>query len=304
MTRRVPLSQKQELEDRYFDLERATNVQDDLNEENVEETTLNYATKVQQSEEMVEKALEKKSVKCFNIDTKVCYNISTFSKTLTQFIRTENKIFNPKLFAEKLITFYNPAARVDLNESGEFNNDEVRGLELEDFYQIGKQLPNIVNEVPIFHFTYASFEPQVDTKALVKERKKRTKQTDFTTEQTTKPKDYDESKEGEDDVVTEEIDHLLEQVRKKVKASRKPQIDFYDAFVDKDCLTSTVTNIFHSAFMVKEGMIHVEAKNGTNLVRPVTDEEATKATDLPRRQQVFRFNKKMFDEWRKSRDDY
>lgn len=302
-------SQKEQLEDQCFDLERETNVQDiqdDLNEENVEETTLNYATKVAKSEVLVQKALEDKSVKCFNIDTKICHNISAFSKTLTQFIRTENKIFNPKLFAEKLITLYNPAVRVDANNDSNETNDEIaeRGLELEDFYQLGKQLPNLINQLPIFHFTYGSFVPQIDVKALVKERKQRTKRNDFNTEETVKPKDYDESKEKEDDVVTEEIEHLLKKIQKKVKNSRRDQIDFYDAIIDKDCLTSSVTNIFHSAFMVKEGMLRIEAKDGKNLVRAVTEEEASNVNEMPRKQQVLRFNKTTFDNWRKIRGDY
>jgi len=300
-------NKKQDLEDQCFDLERETNIQDELNEENVETTTLNYATKVDKSEVLVRKALDNKSVKCFNIDTKICQNISSFSKTLTQFIRTENKIFNPKLFAEKMITFHNPDARVDPNQdSNESIEDEVenrRGLELEDFYQLGKQLPNLINEMPIFHFTYGSFTPQIDQKALAKERKKPIKRNVFSTEETVKPRDYDEAKDKDDDIVTEEIEHLFENIKKKMKAKRKDRIDFYDAIIDKDCLTSSVTNIFHSAFMIKEGILCIESKDGKNVVRPTTDDESKNLTELPRRQQVLRFNKALYDIWRKEKGD-
>lgn len=296
---------KQQLEDRCFDLERQTNCQDELNETNVEEATLKYADKVAKSEILVKKAFEEKSVKCFSIDTKICKNISAFSNTLTQFVRTENKIFNPKLFAEKLITFYNPGARV------ETGNDELsdelinHGFELEDFYQVGKQLTNLINEIPVFHYTCGSFKPnEIDTKALIKPRKERQKRVDFTNGQTTRPKDYDEAKDGDDDVVTEEIEHLLKEIEKKIENSKDGKVDFYEAIVDKDCLTSSVTRIFHSAFMIKEGMLYIEEKNGFNYVRPVTDDETSNVTELPRRQQVLRFNKATFDSWRTQRGDY
>ena len=217
---RTARRQDQELEDKCFNLERETNCQDDLNEENVEETTLNYAAKVAESEILINQALENKSVKCFNIDTKICKNISGFSNALTQFVRTENKIFNPKLFAEKLITFYNPGVRVE-------NNDELseeiinRGFQLEDFYQLGKQLTNLMNEVPVLHFTCGSFTPEIDQKALAKPRKERQKRLDFTSEKSVKPKDYEEGRQGDEDVVTEEIEHLLKDIDKKAKRTKE-----------------------------------------------------------------------------------
>ena len=67
---------RQQLEEQFFNLERKTAVPDELNEENVEEATLNYANNVAQSEKLVEKALIEKSVKCFSIDSKICQNIS------------------------------------------------------------------------------------------------------------------------------------------------------------------------------------------------------------------------------------
>lgn len=71
---------KQALEDKFFNLERKTGgCLDDLNEENVEEATLNYASNVARSERLVEKALVEKSVKCFNIDSRICGNIASFS---------------------------------------------------------------------------------------------------------------------------------------------------------------------------------------------------------------------------------
>lgn len=312
-------SKKEELESEYFDLEKDTNVQDDLNEENVEETTLNYATKVAKSEELVKKAYVNKSVKCFNIDTKICQNISSFSKTLTQFVRTENKIFNAKLFAEKLITFYNPAARVEEDpsedEDDEINQSQSRrkrkrttrssqGLELEDFQQIGKQLSNLINDLPIFNFAYGSFTPEVDQKSLAKERKQRTKRTDFSSGETVKPKDYDEIAKDDNDAMTKEIDLLHKDIEKKCKNSKNGEIEFYDAVIDPDCLTSSVTNIFHSAFMVKEGMLNVEFKDGKNLVRSVTEEESKNVTELGRKQQVLRFNKQKYDNWRKLHGHY
>lgn len=311
-------SRKAELESEYFDLEKDTNVKDDLNEENVEEATLNYATKVAKSEELIKKAYDNKSVKCFNIDTKICQNISSFSKTLTQFVRTENKIFNAKLFAEKLITFYNPAVRVE-EEPSEDEEEEIDAsqsrrkrkktkksqcLELEDFHQIGKRLSNLINELPVFNFAYGSFTPEVDQKSLVKERKQRIKRTDFSSGETVKPKDYDELNKDDNDAMTKEIDLLLKDIEKKAKESGKGEIEFYNGIIDPDCLTSSVTKIFHSAFMVKEGMLNVEYKDGKNVVRPVSEKESKNLTEMGRRQQVLRFNKKKFDNWRRLHGEY
>lgn len=70
----------EELEAQFLNLEKSTkNCVDQLNEENVEETTLNYATNVKRSERLAEKALIEKSVKCFNVDTVICRNIANFS---------------------------------------------------------------------------------------------------------------------------------------------------------------------------------------------------------------------------------
>lgn len=219
-------------------------------------------------------------------------------------MRTENKIFNPKLFAEKLVTFYNPGARVENNNEPD-DQDEIvnRGFDLEDLCQLGKQLSSIINECPTFNFTFGSFKPEINEKALVKVKKDRKKRTDFTTETTTKPQDYDETKGKDDDVVVEEIEHLLKEIGKKATQSSDGYVDFYDAIIDKDCLTSSVTNIFHSAFMVKEGMLQIELKGAKNVVRPVNDEESNNVTELPRKQQVLRFNKAKFDRWRAERGD-
>lgn len=220
-------------------------------------------------------------------------------------MRTENKIFNPKLFAEKLVTYYNPGARVENNNDQQDSDDEIvnRGFDLEDLCQLGKQLSNIISELPAFNFAYGSFKPEINEKALAKEKKDRKKRTDFTTGTTTKPQDYEQAKGKDDDVVVEEIEHLHKEIAKKTEQSSDGYVDFYEAIIDKDCLTSSVTNIFHSAFMVKEGMLQIESKNGRNIVRPVNEEEAGNVTELPRRQQVLRFNKTKFDRWRAEHGD-
>lgn len=222
-------------------------------------------------------------------------------------MRTEGKIFNPKLFAEKLITKYAPGVQVENNNESDEASEEAAqssGLDLEDLRQLGKQLTNITKELPVFNYTFGSFKPEINEKALVKVRKERKKRTDFTTAEVTKPDDYDKAKEKEDDVVIEEIEHLLRDIDKKVKRMSEGRVDFYDAIIDKDCLTSSVTNIFHSAFMVKEGMLAIENSAGKNMVRPVSEEETANVGELPRRQQVLRFNKAKFDLWRSQHGDY
>lgn len=194
------------------------------------------------------------------------------------------------------------------NETDE-NSEEAsqesahRGFDLEDLCQLGKQLANITNELPILHFTYGSFKPEINEKALVKVRKERKKRTDFETTNAVKPQDYDKAKEKDDDVVIEEIEHLLKEIEKKTTQTSDRHVDFYDAIIDKDCLTSSVTNIFHSAFMVKEGMLAVEKKNNKNVVRVVPEEEEANVGEMPRRQQVLRFNKAKYDRWRSDHGD-
>ena len=76
MGTRAQRKRQQQLEDQFYNLEKRTACANELNEDNVEETTLNYANSVKRSERLAEKALIEKSVKCFNIDARVCKNVA------------------------------------------------------------------------------------------------------------------------------------------------------------------------------------------------------------------------------------
>lgn len=92
---------RQALEDQFYNLEAKMNCLDELNEENVEEATLNYANNVARSEKLVEKALVEKSIKSFNIDSRICQNIASFSLVHSNRL---NSHCDPLIFATPCLT--------------------------------------------------------------------------------------------------------------------------------------------------------------------------------------------------------
>lgn len=138
-------------------------------------------------------------------------------------------------------------------------------------YIIENYVNTFLKGPPTFEFFYGALKTE---DLQIKERKRRQRES-VQESQAQTAKERDTEVELEQDTTPKEVEYIAEQVKRLCR--RKPSgYPFLKALVDRDSFAKTVENIFHTAFLVKEGQISLEMTD---------DGPVIKTNDLPSSQE-------------------
>ena len=94
-----------------------------------------------------------------------------------------------------------------------------------------------------------------------------------------------------------EIELLLNQIEQEYDAKEKKPLPFVDQLANPASYSMTVENIFHSAFLIKEGRLSLKVATFCGKKIPVMEPiTADCVSDAPKKQSILSFSA---DDWRK-----
>lgn len=143
---------------------------------------------------------------------------------------------------------------------------------------------------PTLEFFYGALKIE---EFVVKQRRKRVRHVIEEGEKKT-AQERDIEVDVEKDSTPKEVEYIYQQLNRL--ARNKPEgVSFFETLIDPKSFTQTVENIFHSAFLVKEGKIGLKKDKNTKKAVLFVDDDNRDST--PRNQSVLSFSMEDYRNW-------
>lgn len=166
----------------------------------------------------------------------------------------------------------------------------------EDFnkFVVENHVNTFLNSAPTFEFFYGALKAE---ELEIKERKKRTREK-IVESQAVTATERDIDVEVEQDTTPKEVEIIANQV-KRLCQRRPSGYSFLKALVDPDSFSKTVENIFHTAFLVKEGEIRLKmTTNGGPVITLKEDSDGSQKVEQDASgQAILSFSMEDYKKW-------
>ena len=201
--------------------------------------------------------------------------------------------FNPKVFLNCIIKKYGIS-------SGENEEEESGSSSDIDWTALGKDVFQYFTRTPTVTFMNGPLQ-KVEVKKI--ERKPRQRDEEDKNAKTVRPGEI-EKQENKRDYTSAQVREVHNYLKEKLKNSESDQpVSLVDIVVDPNSFTKTAENMFHYAFLVKEGLAGIDASEDSPAVleAKMTKPPAPNAADtLQKKQAVLKLN---LDMWKKLRQN-
>ncbi|XP_063911718.1 non-structural maintenance of chromosomes element 4 homolog A-like [Zophobas morio] len=218
-------------------LETAEEIGEIISETNVLETEYDISKRYQYAEETL-------------LDSMVLSSASGILVKCIESLDVNAESYIPAEFASNIMSY--------CNQDGEFEAD--------DLLKLLPDVNHLIPQAPEYNFVYGTYDlynlPQPKQK---KERQKQQKDK-FERKVPEKVTNLQSEEQGIEEIIKVLYDVLTECYERNNEES----IKYYDYVIDTDSFTNTVDNIFHCAFLIREGRAHLDLDNrGTPYIKPI-----------------------------------
>lgn len=197
--------------------------------------------------------------------------ISTNTSVTGQVVRrlqTDTKQFNNLEFADKVMLALDPSETMT-QDSDDRNNTFIDD---NDWIEFGRKYCRFHNCLPSFGYIYGAFDSSVESAAEPKPVKPRARHQRKEPGVRTGATQIDPKTKTTDDSTPQEVEFVYKTIEKLEK--KNPSLPFIDVMVNPNSISETVENVFHSAFLVKDGLVGLKLED-------IGDEEDIEGTAVP-----------------------
>jgi non-structural maintenance of chromosomes element 4 len=251
------------------------------------------------ADENVKKA---KTVNLALKDAEIMKDLTLAAKQQADQLQTGLKTYDVTSFCEKLAQL-TQSSHVDCDD--EYGGSQATGGDKDvmeiDLISLGKSISNRFKSVPSLHFMHGNsdIQPRIVKAKKAMPREKRQKVAE-------KPKEVTAA-----DQVLSEPDRQIAEMKDLLEAKGPNGVVFWRFVVDPDSFTRSIENIFHSAFLVKDGFASLNLKDEPPMIAYKEPSAAGRGgvTDAKDQQRQFKENSQYilrfdFRLWRKVVEQY
>ncbi|XP_038070924.1 non-structural maintenance of chromosomes element 4 homolog A-like [Patiria miniata] len=190
------------------------------------------------------------------LDSHLMVLVSSLGNERAQKLHTDFHTFDPKEFAEKLVSFMGD--RRIPNEEGERRNVP---FPKEGWSKLGQAAKACFRRAPAFHFMLGSFERGEAPAKTRKQSAARQKEKD--TGPAVVPKQVQSMGKSHQEVTTEEVERMLGILHQVTNFDAQEEtqeiepVSLFEFVINPHSFSQTVENIFHLSFLVKDGHAEV-----------------------------------------------
>jgi hypothetical protein len=233
------------------------------------------------------------------IDAKCILTNSAISLQLVKRLQTDSKKFDSIEFAEKLMTALNPFHRIDRNDD---ESDNHLDISANDWIEFGRKYCRFHKVLPTFQFIHGSFDSTQD-EVQPKQTKPRVRSQKPILSNVTEATQIDPKSKADDESTPQEVEHILSTI-KRLEEKNKCSLPYIPIIVNPKSMSQTVENIFHSTFLVKDGIARIveDEEDGGPTLQTITDSQNNVLNEDKGIQSVFSFTMNDWKHWIKKFD--
>ncbi|XP_061646941.1 non-structural maintenance of chromosomes element 4 homolog A [Phyllopteryx taeniolatus] len=186
------------------------------------------------------------------LDSKFVAVATDLNNERASLMRDEDSSFDFTVFAEHLLSF------MGLNrlETGKKEQrDQVSGYLPSDAWQrLARGAENCFRTAPTFHYMLGSFhaEPPPPKQKMARQRKPPSKEA-----KRIMPTQLKKLEEAEQEATEKEVERILGWLKGYHQKDPLSPIPYYEFVIDPDSFSRTIENIFHTSFLVRDGLAQI-----------------------------------------------
>ncbi|XP_072247333.1 non-structural maintenance of chromosomes element 4 homolog A [Leuresthes tenuis] len=205
---------------------------------------------------------------------------------------SEGSAFDPTTFAEHLLSFMGLNRLED--EEDEQNRSVSGGyLPRDAWHRLARRAECCFRTAPSFHYMMGSFyaEPPPPKPRIERQRKQPSKEA-----KRIMPTQLKKMEESHQEATEKEVERILGYLKSYHQDDPSP-ISYYEFVIDPNSFSRTVENIFHTSFLIRDGLakMHLD-KDKLPCIEPVEEGEVEAAGSSSRQQCIISISPKTWRE--------
>lgn len=195
------------------------------------------------------------------LDSQFLVLVSNLGREQAQHLQTGIVTFEPRTFAEKLITFM--GGRHVGEEADEESENQLRRLEAGDWAKLENAVANSWRRTPTIEFMHGPVSMDAPVKKVRDGAKRRSGDKPGASERVT-PEQLVRVENNNEEATTKEVQRVLEALDRVTyqgpDEDPKP-VSFFKFVTNPQSFSQTVENIFHLSFLINKGNACIELDN-------------------------------------------
>lgn len=205
---------------------------------------------------------------------------------------SEGAAFDPTAFAEHLLSFMGLNRLED--EEEELQNGAVNGYLPQDaWHRVAKRAESCFKTAPSFHYMMGSFhaEPPPPKQRIERQRKVPGKEA-----KRMMPTQLKKMEESHQEATEKEVERILGFLKGYHQDDPSTPISYYEFVIDPNSFSRTVENMFHTSFLIRDGLARMYLDDKMPCIAPVEEGEVEAGGSASRKQCITSISLKTWKE--------
>lgn len=228
------------------------------------------------------------------LDSQLLVLATDLGKEKASQLHTEGSAFDPSAFAEHLLSFMG-LNRLEEEEENEDNGAGANGYLPSDAWQrLAKRAEICFKTSPSFHYMMGSFLAEAPPPKQRVERQRRAPTKEAKRIMPTQLKKMEESHQ---EATEKEVERILGYLRSYYADDPTSPISYYEFVIDPTSFSRTVENIFHTSFLIRDGLARMyQDSDKLPCIAPIEEGEVEAGGTSSRQQCVISISPKSWKE--------
>ncbi|XP_028325403.1 non-structural maintenance of chromosomes element 4 homolog A isoform X2 [Gouania willdenowi] len=227
------------------------------------------------------------------LDSQLLVVTTDLGKEKASQMLSDGTAFDHIVFAENLLSFMG-LNRLEEGEEEQQNGGAVDGYLPQDAWQrVAQWSQCCFKTAPTFHYMMGSFhtEPPPPKQKVERQRKAPTKEV-----KRIMPTQLKKMEESQHEATEKEVERILGYLKSYHHDDPTSPISYYEFVIDPDSFSRTVENIFHTSFLIRDGLAQMYLDDEKlPCIAPSEDVEGATADSQSRQQCIVSIN---YKEWK------
>uniref|UniRef100_UPI0037E8C0BE non-structural maintenance of chromosomes element 4 homolog A n=1 Tax=Semicossyphus pulcher TaxID=241346 RepID=UPI0037E8C0BE len=228
------------------------------------------------------------------LDAQLLVVASDLGKEKASQLFSEGTAFDPTAFTQHLLSFMG-LNRLEDGDDEHQNGAAVDGYLPQDaWHRLARRAECCFRAAPSFHFMRGSFhaEPPPPKQRIERQRKVPGKEA-----KRIMPTQLKKMEDSHQDATVKEVERILGFLKGYHKDDPKSPISYYEFVIDPNSFSRTVENIFHTSFLIRDGLARMYLDDAKlPCIAPVEEGEVEAGGSISRKQCIVSIGPKIWKE--------
>ncbi|XP_042290028.1 non-structural maintenance of chromosomes element 4 homolog A [Thunnus thynnus] len=228
------------------------------------------------------------------LDAQLLVMATDLGKEKASQLFSESSTFDPTAFAEHLLSFMG-LNRLENGESEQQNGGAVDGYLPQDaWHRVAQRAACCFRTAPSFHYMMGSFHAEPPPP---KQRTERQSKAPSKEAKRIMPTQLKKMEESHQEATEKEVERILGYLKSYYQDDPTSPISYYEFVIDPNSFSRTVENIFHTSFLIRDGLARMYLDSAElPCIAPVEEGEVQTEGSCSRKQCIVSISPKTWKE--------